>query len=375
MLKFVSGDFFDFDADVRVNTVNCVGVMGAGVALAFKKKYPDMFKDYVRKCQKGLIKPGHPAVWKSTDMFSKAVEIVNFPTKYDWRKPSEYEYIELGLKWLSEYLYQKGAITVTLPALGCGHGGLDWVVVKGLIEEHLGDSPSNILVFEPFSSKRAGRASSLPADRVKDLGDNHVEIISFDSDLYPDRLRRYTEKDIYCSSSTGLSDAFDLAIISSSKPDEEESKAISSLINYISRKGLSILFGGTASDKKFALHAVDKGVKSGVFLPSGILSSARKLKSIDAKGALILLSIGNPFEAFDRTAYMPSVLGRAFLSTKVIFTTDNFNWIPKHKKTLLNSGASFYHVVYSPEAGDDASVVDELKSHPINLACDNYDFL
>ncbi|MGO3644378.1 MAG: macro domain-containing protein, partial [Pseudoalteromonas sp.] len=64
MLEFVKGDFFDFDADIRINTVNCVGVMGAGVALAFKKKYPEMFREYARQCKEKEIVPGKPTVWK-----------------------------------------------------------------------------------------------------------------------------------------------------------------------------------------------------------------------------------------------------------------------------------------------------------------------
>ena len=157
MLKFVKGNFFDFDADIRVNTVNCVGVMGAGVALAFKNKYPEMFKEYVRQCKANEISPGKPSVWKKEDMFSKGIEIINFPTKAHWRNPSEYEYIESGLIWLSDYLKNKEGLTITLPALGCGHGGLDWVNVKKLILNYLSETKNNILVFEPESSKKPER--------------------------------------------------------------------------------------------------------------------------------------------------------------------------------------------------------------------------
>ncbi|HHQ4709187.1 TPA: macro domain-containing protein, partial [Aeromonas veronii] len=157
MIEYVSGDFFDFDADIRVNTVNCVGVMGAGVALAFKNKYPEMFKQYVKECSLGLLKPGVPSVWVNNDLFSKEIEIINFPTKDDWRNDSEYEYIESGLEWLSNYLKQKKFSTITLPALGCGHGKLNWGRVKHLIETYLSDSQHRILVFEPNSSKNAGK--------------------------------------------------------------------------------------------------------------------------------------------------------------------------------------------------------------------------
>jgi len=71
MIKFVKGDFFDYEADIRINTVNCVGVMGAGVALLFKNKFPDMFKDYSNACSKGIVIPGKPHVWLDNDMFKK----------------------------------------------------------------------------------------------------------------------------------------------------------------------------------------------------------------------------------------------------------------------------------------------------------------
>ena len=74
--------------------------MGAGVALAFKNKYPEMFREYVQKCKENEIHPGKPCVWKQEDMFSKGIEIINFPTKNHWRNPSKYEYIEDGLVWL-----------------------------------------------------------------------------------------------------------------------------------------------------------------------------------------------------------------------------------------------------------------------------------
>ncbi|MCV5888710.1 hypothetical protein OFN71_36430, partial [Escherichia coli] len=82
--------------------------------------------------------------------------------KNHWRKPSEYEYIEDGLIWLSNYLKNKEGLTITLPALGCGHGGLDWERVKKLITKYLKETSNNILVFEPEASKKAGKKVSIP---------------------------------------------------------------------------------------------------------------------------------------------------------------------------------------------------------------------
>ena len=99
MIEFVTGNFFDYDADIRVNTVNCVGVMGAGVALMFKNKFPAMFNDYYRACKENKVAPGIPHIWEEVDLFSSLI-IINFPTKVHWKNPSEYEYIEKGLVWL-----------------------------------------------------------------------------------------------------------------------------------------------------------------------------------------------------------------------------------------------------------------------------------
>ena len=147
MLKFVSGNMFDSNADVLINTINCVGIMGKGIALAFKNKYPDMFATYRQLCRYDKISPG--SIWPYyTDDFKI---IVNFPTKDHWINPSEYSYIENGLKKLRTYLLQchRGSI-VAIPALGCGNGGLDWNRVKQMIEEQLSDLDHlSIQVFVP----------------------------------------------------------------------------------------------------------------------------------------------------------------------------------------------------------------------------------
>ena len=82
---------FDCQVDALVNTVNCVGVMGAGVALQFKMRYPEMFKDYVRRCRGGLVRPGQPYVWRPEERLfgSDSRVVINFPTKDDWRNPAE----------------------------------------------------------------------------------------------------------------------------------------------------------------------------------------------------------------------------------------------------------------------------------------------
>lgn len=369
MLEFVKGDFFDFDADVRINTVNCVGVMGAGVALAFKKKYPEMFREYARQCKEKEIAPGKPTVWKQGDMFSKGIEIINFPTKNHWRNPSEYEYIEDGLIWLSNYLKNKEGLTITLPALGCGHGGLDWERVKRLILKYLEKTSNNILVFEPEASKKAGKNRSITPDKISELKNLGVSLVRKNEKHYPIGLTRYTEKNLWALGD--LTTEFDIAVISGTKPSEEEKSVVNQLINYCKDNNYSILFGGSAFDKRMALLAIKKGVKTGVFLPSGIYNSAEKMLKNWEGGPISILSIGDPFTAFDKREYIPSVLSRMFICRSVFFTTNRLKWVEKQRGIILKNKIHSYFVKYEELQDDDYLAAMSINSEPIKLiGCD-----
>ena len=148
-VRFTSGNMFDVPADIRINTVNCVGVMGAGVALAFKRLHPLMFAEYQRKCRAGLIRPGQLHIWQSPN----GERIVNFPTKRHWRDNSRYEDIDTGLLALKGFLADQGPARVTLPALGCGHGRLNWTIVAAMISKHLQGLEAQITVFQPADSR------------------------------------------------------------------------------------------------------------------------------------------------------------------------------------------------------------------------------
>jgi len=150
MLTFTSGDMFAAPADIRVNTVNCVGVMGAGMALAFKTRYPEMFKEYLAECRRGAIQPGKLHVWKN--LFGAWV--VSFPTKRHWREKSRYDDIDAGLVGLRQYLQDYPGLRVALPALGCGHGGLEWSQVSEMIKCHLADLATDIWVYSPSDSRK-----------------------------------------------------------------------------------------------------------------------------------------------------------------------------------------------------------------------------
>lgn len=130
MVVYQTGDILNSKSQVITNTVNCVGVMVKGLALAFKERFPEMFFDYVKRCEKGEVKIGEPYLWEND-----RVQILNFPTKRHWREDSRLEDVEAGLKYLAENYAQLGISSITLPPLGCGLGGLHWPDVQNLINK------------------------------------------------------------------------------------------------------------------------------------------------------------------------------------------------------------------------------------------------
>lgn len=359
MIEFVSGDFFEYDADIMVNTVNCVGVMGAGVALAFKKRFPEMFDDYVKKCRSGTIRPGFPSVWIQKDMISKEVEIVNFPTKDNWKNPSEYHYIDDGLKWLSTYLEDKNGKVVTLPALGCGHGGLDWSRVRSMISDRLQSSPARIYVFEPSDSLKAAHIKGHNSDYEGLLEPLGGGIVRFASDDYPESLGKYTQKDLYFYPKEKMQFIYDYSVICSSRPDQNEIEAVRKFIEFCVIEGHSVLLGGTAFERKIAFEFSTNGLVCGCVLPSGIYSSIKKLASTNRQGMPNLLSIGNPLVDFDTKEFVPSVLARMHLSRKVVFFASKLAWLAKFKSKLKRESLDiYYHASRNSSANDVAAILD-----------------
>ncbi len=149
MIHFVKGNIFESDADALVNAVNTVGVMGGGIALEFKNRYPNNFSVYKQACDKGELKTGDILVVKEND----GKTIINFPTKEHWKNPSQYEYIASGLIGLKEKIKEHNIRSIALPALGCGLGGLMWDKVKSMIESELKNVDADIYVYEPKTNK------------------------------------------------------------------------------------------------------------------------------------------------------------------------------------------------------------------------------
>lgn len=151
MIKYITGNILESDAQALINTVNTVGVMGKGVALQFKNAYINNFKAYAEACKKKEIRVGKLFVTKDSNLNSGEKIIINFPTKTDWRKPSEYSYVEKGLDDLIQVISEYDIKSVAIPPLGAGNGGLEWEKVKRIIEEKLGGMSIQVVVYEPNS--------------------------------------------------------------------------------------------------------------------------------------------------------------------------------------------------------------------------------
>jgi O-acetyl-ADP-ribose deacetylase (regulator of RNase III) len=152
-MEFTCGDILHEEAEALVNPVNCVGVMGKGVALQFKLAFPDNFKEYEATCQRGEVEPGK-VLLHQTGHLTNPRYIINLPTKRHWRDKSRIEDIESGLRSLKHEIVSRGIKSVAIPALGCGLGGLRWSEVRPLIEQMLGAlNGVRVVVFEPGESR------------------------------------------------------------------------------------------------------------------------------------------------------------------------------------------------------------------------------
>lgn len=149
MIELITGDILKSGAEALVNTVNTQGVMGKGIALQFKKEFPQNFKMYQEACREGSFKIGDLLITQESSLHAKQKTIINFPTKTSWRLPSEYAYIEAGLLTLVKEIEARSIRSIALPPLGAGNGGLDWPKVKAMIVEHLSALDCIVYLYEP----------------------------------------------------------------------------------------------------------------------------------------------------------------------------------------------------------------------------------
>ncbi len=143
------GNIFDSKMQTIVNTINCVGIMGKGIALEFKNKYPAMYKEYVKKCNSGEVAPGKPYLYR--DILGSS--ILNFPTKEHWKSPSKLSYIIDGLDWFLDNYSILGIESIAFPPLGCGNGGLAWDLVGPIMYQKLKGLPIEIELYAPYGTK------------------------------------------------------------------------------------------------------------------------------------------------------------------------------------------------------------------------------
>lgn len=168
MITYTKGNLLDAPVEALVNTVNTVGVMGKGIALMFKERFPKNMSEYAKACKEDRVQTGIMFVTKTDELMGPRW-IINFPTKQHWKGKSKIEWIESGLKDLRKFLIENDIRSIAIPPLGSGNGGLEWQTVKLKIEKELSDlNDVEILIYEPTSeyqnvTKKVGVKELTPA--------------------------------------------------------------------------------------------------------------------------------------------------------------------------------------------------------------------
>jgi len=147
-MRILVGDILQSKAQTLINTVNCVGVMGKGIALEFKNRFPDMFKDYVARCNRGEVKLGQPYMYKTLI----PPQVINFPTKEHWKSVSKLSDIERGLEYLLSHYHAWGVTSLAIPPLGCGNGQLEWRAVGPLIYRFAKQMDIPVELYAPYGT-------------------------------------------------------------------------------------------------------------------------------------------------------------------------------------------------------------------------------
>lgn len=371
MIRFVSGDMFGQDFNVRVNTVNCVGVMGAGVALAFKQRYPEMFREYKRECDAGRLQPGKLHTWETLS----GERIVNFPTKRHWREMSQYEDIEAGLKALRAYLTPLGRITVALPALGCGHGGLEWGRVRSMIEQELTGLEAEISVFEPGDSRRAGREArvSEPLDTAA-LAEAGVRVLSAGDPGFPAALADQGIDVLFARGDESISRSPHVAVLLAFKPEDREINAAEQCVTSISRQHVTVSVSSTSRAARGLIEtAIAAGSNVIAWLPEGML--ARKTPEwVDEhvrSRRMLLLSTVPPSHAWSPRYAKEAGVCAAALADAVLVSDPEPTWLSTFPNARqLGAARRLFHLNYG-RSSQASSLLSEIGSTSISRSPDN----
>lgn len=169
-IKEILGNLFDSPCKTLVNTVNCVGIMGKGIALEFKYRYPNMFKEYSEKCNKKEIQPGHLWVWKRESPW-----ILCFPTKFHWKYPSKIEHIKLGLENFQKSYKTESIDSIAFPILGASLGGLDQDEVLFVMKNYLQPLPDLSVEIYQWNSLAEDRLFNKLKSVLVDLDENDIK--------------------------------------------------------------------------------------------------------------------------------------------------------------------------------------------------------
>jgi uncharacterized protein YwgA/O-acetyl-ADP-ribose deacetylase (regulator of RNase III) len=173
MIRVKVGDIFESKAQTLVNTVNCVGIMGKGIALGFKNRYDDMYRDYVKRCKVGEVRLGQPYLFRRT----VPPWILNFPTKDHWRSISRLEDIIKGLDYLIDHYEEWQITSIAVPPLGCGQGELEWAIVGPTLYDYLSKLDIDVELYAPYGTPK------------EELEVHYLERLPFELDirlLHPD---------------------------------------------------------------------------------------------------------------------------------------------------------------------------------------------
>ncbi|HHH1420726.1 TPA: macro domain-containing protein [Yersinia enterocolitica] len=327
MLSFTHGDMFDLDVDIRVNTVNCVGIMGKGVALAFKNRYPEMYSCYKEACDRGRIVPGYLHIWKNNE-----TTVINFPTKRHWRNKSRYEDIELGLIALRSYLEPLGEVKVALPALGCGHGGLDWTIVSKMIEQYLSDLVASIYIFEPNDSRSI---TLVGLNSTKKIPQKTLNKYNF-SDIQTKYIGNF--KKFKYSSSAGNKKILDRKVkclILADYKEERSAQAFSAIIDALAKNDngavISIIYRSKYDDDAIK-YILKKNLKLLVFVPFGLLDyGGGVLERFSNENSVLFISMFPSIEKWSENNVSLLIEEFLYSGAKIISTDIKPIWLEDFK--------------------------------------------
>ena len=363
MIELTTGDMFATPVDIRVNSVNCKGVMGAGVALAFKQRYPEMFKVYQRACRDGSIRPGALHVWKNLE----GDWIINFPTKRDWREPSRYEDILSGLKELRGYLKELGSVSVALPALGCGHGGLDWVRVSSMIKDQLGDLDARIFVYQPTDSHEAGRETRIQPTAAQISA---LESFGFHIENLSQRESEWEAPSIgLFKGDPSLLDSRWIALLPSKSPSEREREALKAVARQMAEASNTktvALVHATRATEEVAELLLEHKISVVMILPFGPLTRKKiaKTRTEGHRASFAMISIATPEEHWSRSIFARSMTLLRDGALSVLVPDPEPKWLTSKAARIWADRAVFY-IRYGSLPESVSQMLDEIGARPI----------